>query len=111
MASRPGKITMTLVYVVMLAAAVGLFLLIRTWGEGLTAPPAADASSHQKAVSPQSDVLLHVLLALAVVLAAGRLLGRALAYMGQPPVIGEVIAGILLGPSLLGWLWPDGARF
>ena len=25
---------------------------------------------------------------------------------GQPAVIGEMIAGILLGPSLLGWLWP-----
>src|SRR5262249_22320807 len=26
--------------------------------------------------------------------------------VGQPPVIGEVVAGILLGPSLLGWVWP-----
>src|ERR1035438_6907745 len=25
---------------------------------------------------------------------------------GQPAVIGEMIAGILLGPSLMGWLWP-----
>nr|WP_269153442.1 cation:proton antiporter [Streptomyces halstedii] len=26
--------------------------------------------------------------------------------LGQPPVIGEILAGILLGPSLLGWLVP-----
>jgi Kef-type K+ transport system membrane component KefB len=26
---------------------------------------------------------------------------------GQPPVIGEIAMGIVLGPSLLGWLWPE----
>ncbi|MGK5636839.1 cation:proton antiporter domain-containing protein [Streptomyces sp. URMC 126] len=26
---------------------------------------------------------------------------------GQPPVIGEITMGIVLGPSLLGWLWPE----
>ena len=31
--------------------------------------------------------------------------------LGQPPVIGEVVAGILLGPSLLGRLWPAGSQF
>ena len=32
----------------------------------------------------------------------GLLLAKGFAYLGQPPVIGEVIAGIVLGPSLLG---------
>jgi Kef-type K+ transport system membrane component KefB len=49
-----------------------------------------------------SDALLHVLLALAAVIVTGRALGWAFARIGQPPVIGEVVAGILLGPSLLG---------
>ncbi len=65
-----------------------------------------------------SELALHVLLALAVVVIAGRLLGKALARLGQPPVIGEVLSGILLGPSLLGrlapgaeaYLFPDAAR-
>ncbi|WP_399030569.1 cation:proton antiporter [Streptomyces sp. 15-116A] len=35
---------------------------------------------------------------------AGAILLRRL---GQPPVIGEITMGILLGPSLLGWLWPE----
>jgi Kef-type K+ transport system membrane component KefB len=56
-------------------------------------------------------MLLHVLLTLAVVMILGRLLGRACAWVGQPPVIGEVGAGILLGPSLLGWLWPGATAF
>src|SRR6185436_16271452 len=29
----------------------------------------------------------------------------------QPAVIGEMLAGILLGPSLLGWLWPQAQAF
>jgi Kef-type K+ transport system membrane component KefB len=53
-----------------------------------------------------ADLLFHVLLALATVVIAGRVLGMAVARIGQPPVIGEVVAGILLGPSLLGLLWP-----
>src|SRR4051794_33684744 len=65
-----------------------------------------------------SDLALHVLLALAVVVVAGHLVGRLLARIGQPPVIGEVLSGILLGPSLLGrlapgaeaYLFPENAR-
>lgn len=53
-----------------------------------------------------SDSLLHLLVALAAVLAVGQLLGRAFARLGQPAVIGEVIAGILLGPSVLGRIAP-----
>jgi Kef-type K+ transport system membrane component KefB len=53
-----------------------------------------------------ADALYHLLLALAAVIIAGRVLGFVFRWIGQPPVIGEVVAGILLGPSLLGWLWP-----
>jgi Kef-type K+ transport system membrane component KefB len=56
-------------------------------------------------------MLLHVLLILAVVMILGRVLGRACAWISQPPVIGEVVAGILLGPSLLGWVWPVAKTF
>jgi Kef-type K+ transport system membrane component KefB len=54
-----------------------------------------------------SGLLLHILLALAVVVVAGRMLGLLVGRVGQPPVIGEVLAGILLGPSLLGLLSPE----
>jgi Kef-type K+ transport system membrane component KefB len=53
------------------------------------------------------DVVHHVLLTLAAVIAAGFALGRAFRYLGQPPVIGEVLAGILLGPSVLGAIAPN----
>ncbi len=58
-----------------------------------------------------ADTLLHVLLALAAVIAAGQVVGKLFAYLGQPPVLGEVVAGILLGPSLLGRVAPDVAGF
>ncbi|EFL37247.1 cation:proton antiporter [Streptomyces griseoflavus] len=52
------------------------------------------------------DPLLPVLLAVPVVILACQAGGRAVRLLGQPPVIGEILAGILLGPSLLGWLAP-----
>lgn len=51
-----------------------------------------------------SDPLIHLLLALAAVILLGRLFGWLLGKVHQPPVIGEVLAGIALGPSLLGWI-------
>lgn len=48
----------------------------------------------------------HLLLQLAVILATARALAFVLARIGQPPVIGEMIAGIVLGPIVLGALAP-----
>jgi Kef-type K+ transport system membrane component KefB len=56
-------------------------------------------------------VLLRLLLALAAVIILGRLLRPIFRAIGQPPVIGEVIAGIMLGPSLLGRLAPDAYEY
>jgi Kef-type K+ transport system membrane component KefB len=46
-------------------------------------------------------------LALVVVMLAARLVGAAVARLGQPRVMGEVIAGILLGPTAFGVIAPD----
>ncbi|MBV8405679.1 MAG: cation:proton antiporter [Gammaproteobacteria bacterium] len=43
---------------------------------------------------------------LLVLLAGGRLLGELMQRIGQPPVIGQILAGVLLGPSVLGALAP-----
>src|SRR4051812_43028390 len=91
-----------LAYAAMVAAAVAAFLVIRSYGERLTAPSPLTAGPGTAPAAAQPDAILHVLLALAAVLITGRLLGRVLAALRQPPVIGEVLAGILLGPSLLG---------
>ncbi|MEV8517159.1 cation:proton antiporter [Dactylosporangium sp. NPDC051484] len=54
-----------------------------------------------------SDALLPVLLAVPAVMLACHAGGWAIRRIGQPPVIGEILVGILLGPSLLGWVAPD----
>ena len=56
-------------------------------------------------------MLLHLLAALAAVVLLGRLLSRLFRVIHQPPVIGEVVAGIMLGPSLLGSIWPEAYAF
>ena len=45
---------------------------------------------------------------LASLLIVARLLGGLAARIGQPSVVGELVAGLLLGPSVLGQLWPTG---
>jgi Kef-type K+ transport system membrane component KefB len=86
----------------MLLAGVVAFHLIRGLGEGLKAPPAPEGGG---------AVFLRVLAALAAIIVLGQVMARLFAYLRQPPVIGEVVAGILLGPSLLGpelsaWVLP-----
>ena len=44
---------------------------------------------------------------LAIILIAARLLSETVARFGIPSVIGELLAGLLIGPSLLGWVSPD----
>ena len=50
---------------------------------------------------------IHFFLQLAVILLACRGVGQLVARAGQPKVVGEMIAGVLLGPSLLGLLAPS----
>jgi Kef-type K+ transport system membrane component KefB len=84
-------------------------MVIQSWGRALSAPPAgALGESAQTAVQhAHAGELLHVLLALVAVVAMARILGTVFRLFRQPPVIGEIIAGIMLGPSLLGRVAPE----
>lgn len=95
-----------LAYPIMIAGAIGLFLLVRSAGSTLVAPAPAIPAATAGAASAQADVLLHVLLALVVIIVAARVCGALCGLIHQPPVMGEVIAGILLGPSLFGRVSP-----
>ena len=73
--------------------------------------PAVQAST--KSYTP-GDFSVHFFLQLAVILLACRVVGwLGKKVLGQPQVVGEMIAGVILGPSLLGLLFPDmqGALF
>lgn len=54
--------------------------------------------------------IITLLVALGVLLGAARLLGEIARKLGQPAVIGELFAGILLGPTLLGNFWPRASQ-
>lgn len=49
-------------------------------------------------------------LQMAVILVVCRLVGLLAKKVGQPQVVGEMIAGVLLGPSLFGYFWPDAMK-
>jgi len=53
-----------------------------------------------------SDEVLSFLIIVSVILITARILGEICRKYKQPAVIGEIIAGIILGPSLFGWLFP-----
>ena len=57
---------------------------------------------------PNLEVLI---LQLLVTVGAARALGWCFGKIHQPAVLGEMVAGILLGPSLLGWVAPGASRY
>ncbi len=91
-------------YLAMIAVAVGVYLAIR--GHGLAIVPAIPLRS-TPAGGAAEGTLAAVLLALAVITLLARALGAVFErWLGQPRVIGEIVAGIVLGPSLLGAVAP-----
>lgn len=57
-----------------------------------------------KSAGPSESLLI---LQIALLMAVGRGLGEIMQRIGQPSVMGELLAGIILGPSLFGWIWPE----
>ncbi|MFA6188456.1 MAG: cation:proton antiporter [Sulfuricurvum sp.] len=48
-----------------------------------------------------------LLIQIVVIMVATRLFGFLVSFVAQPTVVGEIIAGIILGPSLLGFFFPE----
>lgn len=101
------------VYVGMVVVAVLVFLAVRSAGVGLTAPALAEGAQPFAATGTvgQASNTMRLLIALVAMIAIARGAGWLFKRLGQPPVIGEVIAGIMLGPSLLGAVWPEATEF
>jgi Kef-type K+ transport system membrane component KefB len=57
------------------------------------------------------ELSVHFFLQLAFILVICRVVGLAAKKIGQPQVIGEMVAGVLMGPSLFGWLLPEAQRW
>lgn len=74
-------------------------------------PPAAQSSFVASLQTALQHPLAIFLLQLVLIILASRLFGYLFRKMGQPGVMGEIIAGIILGPSLMGWLTPGFSAF
>ena len=57
-------------------------------------------------LSPHGSTVLWTELATLVI--AARLLGALARRLGQPSVVGQLVAGLILGPSVFGHVWPSG---
>src|ERR1700760_3168781 len=64
----------------------------------------AVAAEGGNAARPSEFLLL---VQIALLIGIGRGLGELMQRIGQPSVIGELLCGLILGPSLFGWVWPD----
>jgi len=97
-------------YILTLALAGAVIAVVLRWGASLPAPAGSDVAAGL-AVAGQGgtaagDPLARLFLQLLVIIAVSRLTGWIFVRLGQPSVVGEMAAGILLGPSLFGLLTP-----
>ena len=85
-------------------------LNFRRWGWLIAAavvllPSAGLAAGHAgKAPGAEEAILVAEIILLVLI---GRLLGELLLRIGQPSIVGQLLAGVLLGPSVFGKLWPQ----
>ena len=105
-----------LAYVLILVAALAAIAAVLHYGNPNVGgavrtplPHKADPLSvfFHSLTAPLPRLLLQAL----TVLVVARLCAAAAHRLGQPRVVGEIFAGILLGPSLLGWVWPEAGAF
>jgi Kef-type K+ transport system membrane component KefB len=87
-----------------LAGSAGSAQVNATFSEALPEP---GASAKKPPKRSGEETFGRLMLAIAAVLLAARLVGTITARLSQPRVMGEVLAGILLGPTLLGAVWPE----
>jgi len=57
--------------------------------------------------TPSDDSGLAVLLALFLMMAAAKVLAELFERLRQPPVVGEILAGVIIGPTVLNWVRPS----
>ncbi len=69
------------------------------------------ASEALSGVHKSELLLFFTLLQLCVIVLAGRIGANLALRWGQSAAVGEIIIGIVLGPTLFGWLWPDAFNF
>jgi Kef-type K+ transport system membrane component KefB len=102
-------------YLVTIVVAIFIVVIICQTGEQLlvnrshSVNSISDEPQDLTTAKPQGHavhLVAQLMFAMATVLLVGRCLGQVCQWLNQPAVIGEVLAGIALGPSLLGAIFP-----
>jgi Kef-type K+ transport system membrane component KefB len=57
------------------------------------------------------EIFIHVACAIIVIIISARILGNVMQFIKQPRVVGEMIAGVALGPTLFGTIFPEGSTY
>jgi Kef-type K+ transport system membrane component KefB/nucleotide-binding universal stress UspA family protein len=83
---------------------MGRWLRLTVWAVAVTLTASVAHAESGGADGPSEFLLL---VQVALLIGVGRGLGELMQRIGQPSVIGELLAGLLLGPSLFGWIWPS----
>jgi Kef-type K+ transport system membrane component KefB len=94
-----------LIYLLFIAVLLGGVVVVLHLGRAL--PPAAGMAPPGPGAGAISVATLRILLLqIVATLLAARAMSLVAQRLGQPAVIGEIAGGILLGPTILGHLWP-----
>ncbi|GGK70245.1 hypothetical protein Sme01_27830 [Sphaerisporangium melleum] len=99
-AVRRRRIALSYLLTAVLPALLALGLLVALAMSSARAPAAGPAAGGP------ADHTVRLFVAIAVVILAARLFGGLARRVGQPPVVGEIFAGLCLGPSVLGAVFP-----
>jgi Kef-type K+ transport system membrane component KefB len=99
-------------YLLLVGLPLAVLVTVLKFGKTLSAPPLEALRPGAGATAVAAPMNLFTLvLQVAVVLLVSRAVGMLFRKFGQPQVVGEMVAGILLGPSLLGWAAPGLSKF
>ncbi|MBP2326390.1 Kef-type K+ transport system membrane component KefB [Kibdelosporangium banguiense] len=101
------RVRRSLISLALIAVPVALIVIVLDLGAAYHHGSGAPA----QAASGSPDPYSRLLIALPVILAVCYLMGALFRRIGQPPVIGEIFAGIIMGPSLLGLIWPGAMQW
>jgi Kef-type K+ transport system membrane component KefB len=106
LAPPPRRTRTRHLYVLLVLVPVVLTVAVLRLGGTLTGADDGAAGPGTAHTAPGTFGAL--LLALPVILLVCHLTAAGFRRLSQPAVIGEIVAGVVLGPSLLGLLWPSG---
>jgi len=106
-------ITCVTVALAFIAGVFGLLTLGHSWYGAGVAPVAATAAAGPLDLLVHSlhEPIAQLLMQLVVIVVFARIFGQLFERFGQPPVVGEMLAGIILGPSVVGALSPAFSQF